>query len=82
MISHTGLDSIEAGAPAEKMEITPAMIQAGIAFMEAEALDTLTGIVVRPDFIRAFLQAIFRAPNSPCGGRVPSTAAQSREFRR
>ncbi len=38
-LSNNSLDSIEAGAPADEIEITPAMIEAGLAALEEWIVD-------------------------------------------
>ena len=45
-----------------EFEITPEMIEAGIRFMEAQALNTVSTRVTTPEFIKAFYLAI-RNPN-------------------
>lgn len=49
-------DTPDADAP--EIEITPAMISAGIEFMESTALNTFTESVMKPEFIEAFIRAV------------------------
>jgi hypothetical protein len=55
----------DAGAPVDEIEVTPRMIEAGIAFMEAEALNTVSTRVMTPDFIKAFYRASAEAEDRP-----------------
>jgi len=61
-VCESGLDNSEAGAPDTEIEVTPEMIQAGLLFIEREALNTVSVRVMSPDFIRDFCRAVL----SPC----------------
>lgn len=48
-------------ATLDGVEMTPAMIQAGIDFMIDSAMNTYTNKVTDPEFVREFYSAIVRA---------------------
>jgi hypothetical protein len=48
----------DAGAPAEEIEVTPEMIEAGLEFMESTALNTVSTRVMTPEFVIDFYTAM------------------------
>ena len=56
-ISHEPLNA--AGAP--EIEITPAMIEAGLGYLEDRGINSLTSMTTYPEFVMGFIRAINRA---------------------
>jgi hypothetical protein len=54
----------EAGAPANEIEITPRMVEAGLKYLEDRGLNDLTTRTSYPDFVIGFYKAVVAASRS------------------
>ena len=65
-------DNLTKNAGAPETEITPEMVEAGLAYLEERGVNSLTSMTAYPEFVVGFIQAINRARELPS---IPSSAA-------